>query len=83
MRLFKVKSSMRWYFSEAYRSGKMFLQASCLNYKQVLISLFITLNPYKKRNLKANNLKSILLNKEKVILYRGALARPTEQNTKV
>ena len=83
MRLFKVKSSMRWYFSEAYRSGKTFLQASCLNYKQVLISLSITLNPYKKRNLRANNLKSISLNREKVAPRRGAPARPAEQNTKV
>ena len=52
--------------------------ASIIKYKQVLISLSITLNPYKKRNLKANNLKSILLNREKVIPRKGALARPTE-----
>ena len=57
--------------------------ALIIKYKQVLISLSITLNLYKKRNLRANNLKSISLNREKVAPRRGALARPTEQNTKV
>ena len=49
----------------------------------MLISLFIILNPYKKRNLKANNLKSILLNREKVAPRKGAFARLIKQNTKV
>jgi len=57
--------------------------ASIIKYKQVSINLSITLNAYKKRNLRANNLKSILLNREKVAPRRGAPARPAEQNTKV
>jgi len=49
---------------------------------QVLTNLLITLNPYKKRNLRANNLKSISLNRAKVAPRRGAPARPAEQNSK-
>ena len=44
----------------------------------MLISLFIILNPYKKRNLKANNLKSILLNKEKIAPRKSVFTRPTK-----
>ena len=43
----------------------------------------MTLNSYKKRNLRANNLKSISLNREKVAPRKGVFARPTKQNTKV
>ena len=43
----------------------------------------MTLNSYKKRNLRANNLKSISLNREKVAFCKGAPTRPAEQNTKV
>jgi len=49
----------------------------------MLISLFIILNPYKKRNLKANNLKSILLNREKVTPRKNVFTKFIKQNTKV
>ena len=48
---------------------------SIIKYKQILISLFITLNLYKKRNFRANNLKSILLNREKIIPRKNILAK--------
>ena len=57
--------------------GRICQTASFVSTNITLIS-----NTYIKRNLRAYNLKSISLDRGKVVPRRGTLARPAEQNAK-